>query len=112
MNLTSRRAGPALVITVQEARIDAANAIRFRDAFWNESAGNGPRIILDMSQVDFVDSSGLGAIVAAMRRLDRYQSLELAGLTENVDRLFDLTRMDMVFTIHRDVETALAVHAD
>jgi anti-sigma B factor antagonist len=57
-------------------------------------------VILDLAQVDFLDSSGLGAVVAVMKVLGPTRKLELAGLTPTVEKVFRLTRMDQVFTIH------------
>ena len=57
-------------------------------------------MLLDLSAVTFMDSSGLGAILAIRRALPPGHRIELTGLTPNVERVFRLTRMDMVFTIH------------
>ena len=67
--------------------------------------GDGP-VILDLSRVDFIDSSGLGAIVAVMKFLAPARKLELAALTPNVERVFHLTRMDSVFPIHAAAPSA------
>lgn len=99
MRLASRRVDGAQVIRVEENRIDAAVAIQFKDGM-RDIAGSGGRIILDLGQVDFVDSSGLGAIVAVMKFLAPNGRLELAALTANVAKVFHMTRMDSVFTIH------------
>ncbi|GHF07168.1 anti-sigma factor antagonist [Aliiroseovarius zhejiangensis] len=97
----------ARVITVNEHRIDAAIAISFKDRM-RELTDQGPdRIVVDMTQVDFIDSSGLGAIVAAMKQVGPSKSFELAGLSGTVQKVFKLTRMDTVFTIHATLETAL-----
>ncbi|MWD29206.1 STAS domain-containing protein [Aquicoccus sp. SCR17] len=69
--------------------------------------GPPPRVVLDLGRVEFVDSSGLGAIVAAMKQLEEGRRLELAGLAPLVDRVFRLTRLDTVFRIHRDLEEAM-----
>lgn len=91
------------IVRVLADRIDAAVAIRFKDAVRETSADAPPRVILDLGQVSFIDSSGLGAIVAAMKLLPKGTTMELAGLTEAVDKVFRMTRMDSVFTIHPDV---------
>jgi anti-sigma B factor antagonist len=57
--------------------------------------------------VNFLDSSGLGAVVAVMKLLMPARKLELAGLTATVEKVFRLTRMDSVFTIHTVVPGAL-----
>lgn len=66
------------------------------------------RVIVDLSEVDFIDSSGLGAIVAAMKQLREGQRLELAGLTPTVSKVFRLTRMDTVFSLFDTLEEAVA----
>jgi anti-sigma B factor antagonist len=68
---------------------------------------NSPRVVLDMSRVAFLDSSGLGAVVAVMKALAPDRRLELSGLTVNVQKVFRLTRMDSVFTIHPSVPDSL-----
>jgi anti-sigma B factor antagonist len=95
------------VVLVEESRIDAACAIAFKEAIRRETDGVQGPVILDLSRVDFVDSSGLGAIVAAMKHLGCERRLHLAGLLPNVDRVFRLTRMDTVFPIHLNVGAAI-----
>ena len=98
------------VVTVLEARIDAAAAIRFKDAMRAATAQGPDHVVLDLSNVAFVDSSGLGAIVAAMKRMGTGRRLDLAGLTPDVAKVFRLTRMDSVFVIH-DRADGVARHA-
>ncbi|MEM8632810.1 MAG: STAS domain-containing protein [Pseudomonadota bacterium] len=106
MNLKSSVSDDAMVITVEADRIDAAVAIRFKDLFRDAAQGAAQRVILDLSRVQFIDSSGLGAVVAAMKLLDREKTLELAGLTPTVAKVFRLTRMDSVFKIHGSLDEA------
>jgi anti-sigma B factor antagonist len=108
MNISSRPEGDALILRVDEARVDAAVAIQFKGAVMEATKQAGSRVILDMSQVEFLDSSGLGAVVAVMKLLAPATQLELAGLTPIVAKVFRLTRMDQVFAIHATAEEALA----
>jgi len=64
-----------------------------------------------MSGVTFVDSSGLGAIVASMKQMGNERKLDLAGLTPDVDKVFRLTRMDSVFAIYKSVDDAVDLRA-
>jgi anti-sigma B factor antagonist len=94
------------MIRVADARIDAASAIMFKDRL-RTAAGDGPGpVVLDLAAVDFLDSSGLGAVVASMKLLGAERPLQLAGLTPAVEKVFRLTRMDSVFVIHADAVTA------
>lgn len=104
MELVCRDTGDFRLIKVAEDRIDAAVAIQFKDLV-REMTEDGPmRVVLDLSRVTFLDSSGLGAVVAAMKQIGAGRKLELAGLTPNVEKVFRLTRMDTVFTIHPDID--------
>lgn len=69
MEMSSRTEGDVQIVTVTDSRIDAAVAIRFKDRMRAETAAAGRRVILDLGRVEFIDSSGLGAIVAAMKQL-------------------------------------------
>lgn len=99
--------GECLVIAVEENRIDAAVAVRFKDRVRELSDHRADRIVLDLSQVDFLDSSGLGAVVASMKHLGGDRRMDLAGLTPTVDKVFRMTRMDTVFRIFPDRDTAV-----
>lgn len=99
--------GDVRLITVAEKRIDAAVAIQFKDAVRAAAGDGSARVVVDLSAVSFLDSSGLGSLVAAMKLIGPGRRLELAALHSNVERVFRLTRMDTVFTIHPDVRAAL-----
>ena len=96
----------AAILRVREPRIDAAAAIRFKDRVRELAADQPARVVLDLRDVQFLDSSGLGAVVAAMKLLGPGSRLELAALTPAVERVFRLTRMDTVFVIHPDADVA------
>ena len=100
VNITTRHSGSAQILTVDDDRIDAAIAIEFKETVRNATEGGNGKVILDLSNVTFLDSSGLGAIVAIMKLLGNDRPLELAGLTAPVEKVFRLTRMDTIFTIH------------
>lgn len=108
MNLSSYDTGTARVVCVDADRIDAAVAIRFKDDMRTATGSDPGRVILDLTRVDFIDSSGLGAIVAAMKQLGSGRRLDLAGLSSTVDKVFRLTRMDTVFRLYPTLDDALA----
>lgn len=112
MQMTSSETDGALVVTALDRRIDAAVAMRFKDRMVELTETPSERVILDLGQVDFIDSSGLGAVVGSMKSLGRSRKLDLAGLTPTVDKVFRITRMDRVFRIYPDVESALKEVAD
>lgn len=103
MQIESEQSGGALLLRVMEPRIDAAGAIGFKEAVRAATARPGSPVILDLSRVEFLDSSGLGALVAVLKLLGRERPLELAGLTAPVARVLRLTRMDSIFTLHANL---------
>lgn len=100
MGFTIEELPDGVVVRIDRDRLDAAQSIRFKDRLREVVHRHGPRIVLDLGAVDFMDSSGLGAILAIRRILPESHRIELAALTPNVTRVFRLTRMDSVFTIH------------
>lgn len=108
MKVVAQQLNGVLVISVEQDRIDAASAIAFKDQMRTATQSASGRVVLDLARVAFIDSSGLGAIVAAMKALAPAQKLELSGLTDTVKKVFRLTRMDTVFTIHEDLPLGLA----
>ncbi|MEP5762050.1 MAG: STAS domain-containing protein [Litoreibacter sp.] len=108
MNLHKHHESSCAILTVSCDRIDAANAVHIKDAFAAAIAAETGRIIMDLAAVSFMDSSGLGAMVASMKLIDNGRKLELCNLSQAVNKVFTLTRMYSVFEIHPDLETALA----
>lgn len=111
MQLNSSDAGPVRFISVQADQTDAAVALEFKDSMRDASIGAQDRILLNLGQISFIDSSGLGAIVAAMKQLEDAQKLELAALNPLVETVFRLTRMDTIFRIHATLDDALSQSA-
>lgn len=108
MQLQTQTRPKVIAVTVLEDRIDAATAIQFKEKM-RDLTKNGPaRVVLDLARVQFLDSSGLGAIVAVKKLLGPDRVLELSGLTPTVEKVFRLTRMDSIFTIHASLEVAVS----
>ena len=111
MHLNAETLDDCLLITVGEPRIDAATAVQFKDEMRRIVGEQPPRVILDMSQVESIDSSGLGAIVSVMKFLGAERQLELAALSPKVHTVFRLTRMDAVIAIHDSADQGIARRA-
>ncbi|MEM5520525.1 STAS domain-containing protein [Sulfitobacter sp. AS59] len=107
MRLSARTEELLQVVTVLDDRIDAAVALEFKENVRQITETAPATVILDLSAVVFIDSSGLGAIVATMKYLAPERTLVLAGLTAPVDRVFRLTRMDSVFSLYPTLSHAL-----
>ncbi|MFN3691806.1 MAG: STAS domain-containing protein [Fervidobacterium sp.] len=68
---------------------------------------NLKKIVLDMSEVNYIDSAGLGSLVALYKDARMAEKeLILASLKQTVMRIFEMTRLDRVFKIVQTVEEA------
>jgi anti-sigma B factor antagonist len=107
MRLESELRGEIIVIRAMGDRIDAAAAIEFKERMREIIENPSERVVLDMTNIGFLDSSGLGAVVSVMKSLAPVRRLELSGLSPNVEKVFRLTRMDSVFVIHKGLPDGL-----
>lgn len=108
MDIADERHGPLLVVRVNDGRIDAGRTAAFK-SYLEEKIGAGEsRLVLDLTKVQFVDSSGLGALVFGLKRVGPGGLFALVGLSVSVVRLFSMTRMDRVFPLYGSVEEAVA----
>lgn len=99
MDLHAEISDDTLTIRLDEARLDAAIALSFKDRMRDLVAQAPPFVVLDLASVTFLDSSGLGAIVASMKAVGPNRRFVLSGVTPNVARVLRLTRMDTVMEI-------------
>jgi len=67
------------------------------------------QIVVDLSRVTYIDSSGLAALIEGLQNVEEHGGkFALAGLQENVRSIFEIARLDQVFRIFPDVDAALA----
>ena len=67
------------------------------------------RVVVDLSKVSYIDSSGLAVLIEGMQNVEAYGGkFILAGIQENVKPIFEIARLDQVFIIFPHVDAALA----
>jgi anti-anti-sigma factor len=83
--------------------LDGVQAKELRQQVGELVAAGDRLVLIDLAEVNFMDSSGLGALVAALKMLKTAGGdLYLCSIGDPVKSLFALTRMDRVFEIFRD----------
>jgi anti-sigma B factor antagonist len=109
MELTTQTQGDdILVIQYQEDNLDASNVRDFRESVQNLIKSH-TKVVLDMSKMKFVDSSGLGALISCLRDTNaRKGDFRLSAMPRSVLALFELMRMHRVFSIHDNVDGAVS----
>ena len=92
--------GNTLHVVITRPRVNAAYVAAFKEqmaAVWNDDI---TRAVFDMSLVEFVDSSGVGALLGVLRRMpQREANVVLKGMQPQVRTVFELLRLQRVFQI-------------
>jgi len=97
----------AAVVSFPVQNLDASNVKAFREAI-KVITDSREILVLDMSALNFVDSSGLGALLSCLRAMNgKNGQLRLFGMTKPVKALFELVRMHRIFPIYNSREEAL-----
>ena len=107
MAFETREEGSVNVVLVDETRLDASIAEAFKNYIFDQIEAGKTELVVDLSQVRFMDSSALGALVAGLKKLSGTGSFELASAQPAVRDLFDLTSMDKLFKMHDSVADAV-----
>ena len=108
LTLDVREMGSAVVVAVGGSA-DMQDSERLRTALNDLADREVARIVVDLSDMDFICSAGLGAIIAAHLRVRHYEgSLSLVNPRPAVRELLETTRLTKLFAIHEDVDHALA----
>jgi len=102
--------GAATVLAVR-GEVDVYTAPRLRERLV-ELVNQGKRtIVIDLEGVEFLDSTGLGVLVGGLKRLRTHDGdLSLVCTQHRILRVFEITGLTKVFTIHASVDDAVAVH--
>ena len=108
---TVEHKGNAAIVTIDD-ELDARNAQQAREFFKDLIAKGSTSLVVDLSPLTFIDSSGLGALVTA-HKLVRQENgaVRLCGLTPTVRSIFEITRLTRAFDIVDTVDDALAKFA-
>ena len=86
-----------LEITIDHPRLDAAAAPAFREELMGRFEDQPERVLLDLSHVEFIDSTGLGVLVSMLKRMGANGRIAVVGVAPAVQRLFQITRLDTLF---------------
>jgi anti-sigma B factor antagonist len=108
LNLSTREVGATTVVAVS-GEIDVYTAPKLRDKI-TELVGAGVyTILIDMEEVEFLDSTGLGVLVGGLKKVRAHDgTLELICTQERLLKIFRITGLAKVFVIHESTEGALS----
>ena len=89
--------------------VDLYTAPEFKQQLLEVIAQGGKDVIVDLSSTTFIDSTTLGVLVGGVKRLRTNEGrLSLVCSDRNITKIFEITGLDRVFTIHESLDQALA----
>jgi anti-sigma B factor antagonist len=100
---------PQTGILALEGEIDLHRSPQVKESLEPLIAKKTPRILLDLSAVTYVDSSGLATMIETLQRIQSYGGkFGMFGLRESVRSIFAIARLDQIFSIFPDEAAAVA----
>ena len=108
MIVDTREENNKLILQLGESRLDASIAVDFKNELFSKIEDGHSRLVLGMSNVEFVDSSGLGALVSALKKIGSQGELNVSGVNPAVLTVFKMTRLNKVFSIYDNTDDAIA----
>jgi anti-sigma B factor antagonist len=97
-----------VTVIAPTGRLDVAGAPALREALSEITQEGPPRVVIDLEGVSFVDSTGLGSVISALKQIRSSQGdLRLAAPNQQVRVVLELTTLDRVFPYYATVEEAL-----
>lgn len=96
---------PVLAVS---GEVDVYTAPRLREKLVELVSQGNYRIVVDLEAVEFLDSTGLGVLVGGLKRVRTHEgSLSLVCTQQRILKVFDITGLNKVFTIHDTVDAAV-----
>lgn len=100
---TSRNKNYAILSLSGE--VDLYSSPEFRKRLINLTKPKTPTIVVDLSEVSYMDSSGVATLVEGLQLIENYKgNFYICGLTTMVREVFELSRLDTVFAIHESLD--------
>lgn len=97
-----------LIFSVDEEKITHDLSIDFKEAILLNIAEGYTKIVLDLSKVKEIDSSGLGALLFGKRQAGgKDGDLKLVGASETVQSMIRIAQLSRVFDLHKSIPDAL-----
>ena len=109
MEISHRQIGSTVLLEFPKpVNLEGEDSVAFRDRVKALIADGRTRLVVDLGQVKFIDSFGLGSLVSALRVVRSANGdLKLAHVPSSVESVLRLTRLNTVFDIHPTMEAAL-----
>ena len=109
MSFSLRKDQRGVVVVGVDGQLIVGNRQELKQKVLDALDGGAKKFVIDFSKTGYIDSSGLGVLVSLSKKIrEQGGDLKLAGLNEDLQTLFELTKLDTLFAITKTPEEALA----
>lgn len=106
--VSTRSEGPFTVVEVS-GEVDVYTAPRLREAVVSAIDDGNTRLVIDVDKVEFLDSTGVGVMVGALKKVrSSGGTLDIVCTQPRLLKIFDITGLDKVFGLHASVADAVS----
>lgn len=89
-----------LKITIHVAKFDALHAVEFKELLEKTWSDQIESVVIDVDKVDFIDSSGIGALLGVQKRIHHTgKPIVIQSAQEHVQEIISLLRLQRIFTL-------------
>ncbi|MCB1114647.1 MAG: STAS domain-containing protein [Chlamydiia bacterium] len=100
MDFETNKEGEMIVLTPKIERLNAVNSQEFKDSAFKMIKDQCDGVVLNLEHIEFIDSSGIGALVSMLKELEREKKhFSVCGVNNGVKNLFKLTGLEKVLKI-------------
>ncbi len=112
MSVDVVRAGGSCAVLVVSGELDVYTAPRLRECLVELVSEGTLRIVVDLNGVELLDSTGIGVLVGGLKRIRTHEGeLALVCAQQQLLKLFEITRVNTIFSVFHTVEAATAAMA-
>jgi anti-sigma B factor antagonist len=109
MTFNLRKEAGGVVVVAVDGQLIVGNRQELKQQVIDALEGGARKFVVDFTRTGYIDSSGLGVLVSLSKKIREHGGdLRLAGLNEDLQTLFELTKLDTLFAITRTTQEALA----
>ena len=108
MGFSTRKDPKGVLVVEVDGQLIVGNRQEFKQNVLDALEAGERKFLVDFTQTGYIDSSGLGVLVSLSKKIrDEGGELRLAGLNDDLKTLFELTKLDTLFTISDSAADAL-----
>jgi anti-sigma B factor antagonist len=108
LTVTPRTIDTTTTILDLDGEVDVYTAPMLKEAMTRQVDGGKKNLIVNLQQVEYLDSTGLGILIGGVKRLRESQgTLKMFGASPRITRIFDITGLNAIFDVYATEQDAL-----